>query len=194
MSVADPLILQVDSTLAAALVAGFVGIVVCIIGTIVSPILLARLQNRRQQDSETRIKQDLTEKLKPVTTNIDETKFAVTNEHRSHIRDDIDGMVSKLDELVEAKEQQSSQIRAIFAQIGNQRAREKRRDRALASVAKAVIGVRTDVAALYDRDTSELEEVPELEDAIQELEKTTPRSTLTQARGEGLGFADEETP
>ena len=180
---ADPLLFQIDSQLVSA-IAGLIGlVVVAIITAIIGPIMVARYQRKNVNDTEKRLE-----------SKIESAKFAVTNEHKTHLRDDIDAIRDTLEELVSSKEQQSSQITALFSQMASQRARDKRRDKALVSVAKSIVGIRSDVAGLYDRDTSELEEVPELERAIEELENTTPRSTLSRLRRGAVGFADEETP
>lgn len=190
----EPLILQIDSQIAVALITGIVALVVVIVSAILGPILVARYSSRRAAETEARLSDQLAQTTDSLTTKVAETTFAVTNEHESHLREDVDAIKSAVDSLVTGKAEQSSQIRALFAQQNNTRTRERTRDRALASVAKAIIGIRGDVAALYDRDTGDLEDTRNLERAIDELEHTTPRSSLPVTKPHAVPSLDEETP
>lgn len=190
----QPVLVQIDTELIGIIITGICLVTAAIVTAILGPILVVRYQRKQATATERRLAQKIDDKIATVNTNVDEAKFAVTNEHKTHIREDLDGIKGSLDELVKDREQQSSKITALFSQQANQRARDKKRDRALASMAKAIIGVRTDVASLYDRDTSDLEEMSELDDAIRELERTTPRSTLPKQVLGDIGFAHEETP
>lgn len=190
---AEPLILQVDSQMVTAVIGGSVALLVAIISAILGPILVARYQARRQAETEGRLSAQLEEAKKSLGRQVQQTTFAVTNEHGTHIRDDVDAIKAAVDELVVGKAEQSSQIRALFSQQTNLRSRERKRDNALASVARAIIGIRGDVASLYDQDTGDLEDARDLEEAIAELEHTTPRSRLPRTRGAAIPSLDEET-